>query len=250
MTAGPVPLPAARGAALTGYDPVARAFHWLTALLIASAAGVGLYMTSLSGETEAEIAAIMRVYSMHKTIGVAAFLTALLRILWALTRPRPGPLHPNRRAETFLAALVHWSLYGAMLVMPLSGWLYSSANPGYAPIWWPFFQTLPFVPATEAAGNLFRSVHVTSSYVLYAAVALHLLGTAKHVILDMDTTLARMTSGAGRAVPPARFHTAPAAVALAIWAATVATGLVTAPAPAPDPFAEIDAAFPENEGGP
>ncbi|MCX7890287.1 MAG: cytochrome b [Rhodobacteraceae bacterium] len=224
---------------LTGYDPVARTFHWLGVLLVLSAVLVGLRMTRLPMESDADFAAAMKVFSIHKTIGVAAFLTALLRILWAVLRPRPGPLHPQRRVETFLAALVHWSLYGALLVMPLSGWIYSSANPGYAPILLPVPQVLPFVPATEAASNIWKSVHHVAAWVLYAAVALHVAGAFKHAILDMDATLARMTTGRGPAVPAARFRPLPALLALALWAATLAAGILAAPAPEPDPFQDI-----------
>ncbi|MFN0115967.1 MAG: cytochrome b [Paracoccaceae bacterium] len=222
-----------------GYDATLRALHWLMALLIATAAGIGLWMTELPMQDEADFATAMQVFSVHKTIGIAAFLLALLRIAWALTRPPPGPLHPERKAETLLAALTHWSLYGAMLVMPLSGWLYSSANPGYAPIFWPFLQSLPFVPADEALGKVFQTVHVTSSYVLYGAAALHVLGAFKHALIDRDGTLARMTTGRGPSVPPVTRHLLPALLALVLWAATIGAGIATAPKPEPDPFAEF-----------
>jgi len=226
---------------LSGYDPVLRVLHWLSALMILSAVLIGLRMTRLPMDNDADFAAAMRVFSIHKTIGVAIFLTALLRILWAFARPRPGPLHPERRIETFLAALVHWTLYGAMLLMPLSGWLYSSANPGYAPILLPVPQVLPFVPATEAASDLWKSVHQVSAWLLYGAVALHVAGAFRHAVIDMDATMARMISGAGTAVPPARFHALPAALAGLIWAATIAAGIALAPAPEPDPFEALDA---------
>jgi cytochrome b561 len=223
-----------------GYDRVARTLHWLMALLIASAIALGLTMTARPAPTEEAFAEVMRLYSIHKTIGVAALLVAIFRLFWAVLRPRPGPLHPQRRVETLVAATVHWSLYGAMIVMPVSGWLYSSTAPGYAPILWPFLQTLPFVPADEALGKLFQSVHATSSFVLYAAIALHILGAAKHVILDMDATLARMTSGTGPARPDRGPVLVPALFALALWAATIAAGAALAPEPVTDPFDAIE----------
>jgi cytochrome b561 len=222
-----------------GYDAVARAFHWLTALLIGSAALLGLTMTDRPAPTEAAFAELMRLYSIHKTIGVAALFVALARIGWALSRPRPGPLHPERRAETALAAAVHWSLYGAMIVMPVSGWLYSSTAPGYAPIWLPVWQTLPFVPPSEALGDVFRTVHVTSSYVLYGAFGLHLAGVFRHAIADMDATMARMTTGTGPLRPERGPVLLPAAVAGALWAATVVAGVALAPEPEQDPFEEL-----------
>lgn len=225
-----------------GYDPVARIFHWLTAFLIFTAIALGLLMTRMPGETEAQIAEVIRLYSIHKTLGVAMFFVALGRIIWAATHRRPGHLHPDRRAETFLADLTHWSLYGAMLVMPLSGWLYHSTADAFAPILWPFGQSLPFVERSERLAYVFGTIHHYAAYALYAAIAVHLAGAFKHAIVDMDATFARMTSGLGTPVARARLRPLPALVALALWSATIAYGVVRAPEPEPDPFADIEEA--------
>ena len=91
-----------------GYGRMARLLHWAIALLIAAAIYLGLTMTDLPATDEAEIAEVFRTYSLHKTIGVAVLALALIRILWTLARPGPGPLHPERRIETFLARFTHW----------------------------------------------------------------------------------------------------------------------------------------------
>ena len=120
------------------YGPVARSLHWLTAALILTIFPLGLYAQGLPHDTSAALAYKAQVFSIHKTLGVAAFFTALLRVLWAFSQPRPAPLHPERRLETFVADLIHWSLYAAMLIVPLSGWLGHAATEGFAPIRWPF----------------------------------------------------------------------------------------------------------------
>ena len=224
----------------TSYGSLARALHWLTALVILSAIGLGLYAGNLPDGSQAEVSRLITVYSLHKTIGVAAFFTALLRILWALVQPRPAPLHPDRRAETLAAEVVHWALYGAMLVMPLSGWVYHSAVVGFAPILWPFGQALPLVPLSEAVAGAAKAVHHTSALVLYAAIGLHVLGALKHAVIDRDATLARMTRGVsgGIATPHATF-TAPV-LALLVWAAVIGFDVFTPtsqPEAAPAPVA-------------
>ncbi|MGA1233933.1 MAG: cytochrome b, partial [Lutimaribacter sp.] len=116
----------------TSYGTVSRIFHWLTALLILSPIALGLIATNLAeGALQSDSAAVAQVatlFSLHKTIGVAAFFVALLRILWALGQTHPHPLHPEKRFETALAAFVHWLLYGAMLLVPLSGWIHHAAQ--------------------------------------------------------------------------------------------------------------------------
>ena len=71
----------------TRYGSVARSLHWLTALLILSAIGLGLYAEDLPYDTAETLAAKAQIFSIHKTIGVAAFFVALARILWALSQP-------------------------------------------------------------------------------------------------------------------------------------------------------------------
>ena len=72
----------------TSFGQVARSLHWLTALLILSAIGLGLYAEGLPHDSSEALAAKAEVFSIHKTIGMAAFLVALVRIVWALIQPR------------------------------------------------------------------------------------------------------------------------------------------------------------------
>lgn len=223
-----------------GYELSARVLHWLTALAIFAALGLGLWMTRLPAETEAEVATVFRAYSVHKTIGVVALALGAIRILRAIVRPGPGPLHPERVVETFLARLTHRLLWIGLLALPATGLLYHSAAPGFAPILWPFGQALPFVPTDEAPALAFRNLHEAAGWLVMAALALHIAGTMKHVAIDQDATLARMTTGIGPSVAPARRAILTALIAIALWAAALTASWLTAPQPEPDPFDVLD----------
>lgn len=207
------------------YGAVARSLHWLTALLILASIGLGLYADSLPTDGAEALAAKVQAFSVHKTLGIAAFGAAVLRILWALSQPRPAPIHPDRRAETFAADLVHWALYAAMILMPLSGWVHHAALDGFAPILWPFGQGLPFVPKSETVAEAAGSLHWLMSKLLIASVALHVAGALKHALIDRDGTLSRMLTGrpAGQAAPHA---VAPALLALAVVAGVTTFALL------------------------
>ncbi|MER5170254.1 cytochrome b/b6 domain-containing protein [Thioclava kandeliae] len=210
------------------YGMIARSLHWAIALLILSAIGLGLYGESLPRNAETT-ATLQTVYSAHKTIGVATFFLAVLRVIWAMTQTRPAPLHPERRLETWAAEVVHFALYGAMFVMPLSGWITHAAEQGFAPIWWPFGQNLPFVPKSESLAHVAEHVHKTAVWVLYVSLALHILGVLKHVVIDRDGTLARMTHGrwSGRE-DAAKAHGCATLAALVIWVAVILFALLGA----------------------
>jgi cytochrome b561/polyisoprenoid-binding protein YceI len=178
----------------TRYGLVARFFHWAIAILILADIALGLLgkFTPRSGDT---VALLKVLYSVHKTIGVTVLLLAVLRVIWAVSQPRPVPLHPERRVEAFAAETAHWVLYAAIFVLPISGWVMHSAEVGFAPIWWPFAQNLPFIQESESLAITAANVHWISGIILAATIAAHISGAFKHAVLDRDGTLARMWSG-------------------------------------------------------
>jgi len=201
------------------YGSVAKSFHWLIALLILTIIPIGLIANDMAQDIRnPEIASTVQdftrtflLFSIHKTLGVAIFLVALARILWAITQPRPGLLNSNNRIEALAARTVHWLLYGSLLLVPLAGWIEHAATSGFAPIRWPFGQDLPFVPKDQDIANTFAWIHVMLGRVLGAALFLHIAGALKHHFIDRDATLRRMLPGRSDApAPPAhRRHLLP-----------------------------------------
>lgn len=215
----------------SSYGSLAKSFHWATVLLIFSAFPVGYFANDLahqinSAAFDGNAAVIQRatfLFSLHKTLGVAALFTAVLRILWALTQEKPGLLHPDNRPEALAAEVVHWLLYALMVLVPLSGWVMHASEVGYAPIWWPFGQGLPFVPKSETLAGLAAGVHWLMVWSLFTVVGLHVAGALKHHVIDRDMTLRRMLPFGGSApMPPAQAHLkAPAPLAALVLAVVV-----------------------------
>ena len=175
------------------YGLIAQLFHWATAVLVLILIPLGIYMHDLPADTAAEAADKSWFYSLHKTLGVAVFFLAILRVAWTLIQPHPKPLHADRRLETLAAQTVHWTLYGAIIVMPLSGWIHHSALDGFAPIWWPLPQDLPLVPKSPPVAMVFGTLHFFTSILLGVCLFLHVGGALKHQFVDRDQTLLRMT---------------------------------------------------------
>lgn len=177
------------------YGLVAQLLHWITAGLILTLLPLGLYMESLPQGTAEAVLEKSWWYSLHKTLGVLLLQVALVRVGWALSQPHPRPLNAARRLESLAAQSVHWTLYGAILCMPLTGWLHHSASEGFAPIWWPFFQDLPLIPKNPLLADVFGTAHVFTGILLGVALALHVAGALKHTVVDRDKTLSRMLPG-------------------------------------------------------
>lgn len=218
----------------TRYGAVARLFHWAIALLVLVDLVIGIVGKNIARNADT-VDFLQLLYSTHKTIGVTVLMLAVLRVFWAVTQARPAPIHPERRVETFAAETAHWLLYGAILILPLSGWVMHSAEVGFAPIWWPFGQNLPFVPKSEAIAITAGNVHWAAGIVLAATSLAHIGGAMKHALLEKDGTLARMVRGtdAGSAADVHGAKTPSAIAALVIWGLAIG-GAVTAFAPSHD----------------
>ena len=210
----------------TRYGAVTKTLHWVTALGILLAIPLGIVANDAPYATSDELAWKALLFSMHKTLGVTIFCVALLRILWALSQPKPAPLHPDRRLESWLAETVHWLLYGSLVLVPLTGWMHHASTAGFAPIWWPFGQTLPFVPRSDSVADVTAALHIVFERVLLIAVGLHVLGALKHHIVDRDATLRRMLPGRTEAGDARHGHRLllPLASAVGVWAAALGAG--------------------------
>ncbi len=223
------------GNTIERYGWVSKTFHWTIALMILTMFALGWVASTLAGWIEAPdisvtdntIAWTKLLFSIHKTLGVTIFFLAILRILWAISQPKPGLLNGDNGPEAMLAETVHWLLYGSLVLVPLSGWVYHAATMGYAPIWWPFGQNLPFVPKDAVVAEISAALHFILQWVLAGAVTLHILGALKHHFVDGDATLRRMLPGRMDALPTAQQpgHALPIFAALVIWAGALGVGV-------------------------
>jgi cytochrome b561 len=167
------------------FDGVMKGFHWVMAILVIMMVVIGLRMTDLPNSPDKFL-----VYGWHKTFGMTILGLVVLRVLWRLHSPRPKPLPTHKPLELLLAHTVHIVLYGCLFLMPISGYVMSSAA-GYGfKVWGIPIPML--VPPNKALMEQMKEFHEILSNILMAAVALHVLGALKHHFIDKDTTLIRM----------------------------------------------------------
>ena len=167
------------------YTRTSIALHWLVAVLITAGFTLGLTMNALPISPQR-----VRLFAYHKWIGITVLGLVLIRCLWRLTHASP-PDEPMPRWQAIVAHITHWLLYALMIILPLSGWLYSSAD-GYPVVYLKLWQLPDLVPKNKALAGVLEQVHVTLAWVLFGLVMLHILGALKHHFIDRDATLRRM----------------------------------------------------------
>ncbi len=172
------------------YGAVAQGFHWIVALCVIGLLAIGLYMTSLEPTTPS----VFKLYALHKSVGIVVLTLAVLRLIWKLTNPHPQALPTHAAWEKFLARLTHIFLYFAIIGMPLSGWIMSSAKNFPVSVFNMF--TLPnLVGPSEEIARAAAQFHGVTAWALIAAITLHFAGALKHHVIDKDGTLRRMIPG-------------------------------------------------------
>jgi cytochrome b561 len=161
--------------------------HWLVALLIFVAFPLGLYMADLPLSPEK-----LRLFSYHKWIGVTVFMLAGLRVVWRLTHEPPPLPAGHARRQRRLTAAVHGLLYVLILVIPVSGWLMSSAE-GVQTVWFGVLPLPDLIGKDKALGEQLGELHETLNYIMLALVALHVAGALKHHFIERQPFLQRMS---------------------------------------------------------
>ena len=168
------------------YGSIAKGFHWIVAILVLGLLALGLYMVRLDPGP-----ALFQLYALHKSIGIVVLALAVLRVAWRLSNIHPISL-PNHRAwEKLIARISHALLYLALFVMPLSGWVMSSAK-GFSVGVFGLFTLPDLVRPSEALAQQAVIIHEIAAYTLIGVIGLHVAGALKHHVLDRDNTLKRM----------------------------------------------------------
>ncbi len=170
----------------TRYTTTAIALHWLIFTLIACGFALALYMTGLPLSPQK-----LKYISWHKWIGVTVFALALARLAWRLTHPAPALPASTPAWQRRLANATQALLYGLIIVIPVTGWLMSSAF-GVPTVYLGVVPLPNPLARDKELAELLRSAHVFLNYTMLALVIVHIAAALKHYLIDRDEVLARM----------------------------------------------------------
>jgi len=171
----------------TRYGLVSRTLHWLMALMFLGLFVTGLYMTSLNYMHPW----YKTLFDMHKSFGVLFLQLLLLRLFWHFYNPRPAFAASLKTWEKFIAGVTHSLLYGLLLLIPLSGYVISTAN-GDAIEVFGWYEIPAILSKNSERGDIAGVIHLALAIITMGLVILHSLAALKHHFLDKDETLLKM----------------------------------------------------------
>jgi cytochrome b561 len=168
------------------YGRVAIGLHWLTAALVFAAIALGL--TASAADTPQ---ATERALALHKSLGLAIFASACIRLAWRLIR-RPPPMRSDLpRIQRVAAKVTHAMLYATILAMPIAGYVAVAAR-GRATYFFGLFEMPYWVPLSRALSQNATTIHVYGQYILYVLVAAHVGAALFHHYVRKDDVMRRM----------------------------------------------------------
>ncbi|MBX3709720.1 MAG: cytochrome b [Gammaproteobacteria bacterium] len=168
------------------YGAVAILLHWVMALLIIVLLMIGLYMTGLSVSLRK-----LKFYGWHKELGILVLALVVVRVAWRLANvvPRLRPYLPLW--EAMAARFAHWTFYLLMGILPITGWVMSSAA-GLPVSFFGLFVLPDIVLPNEELRIMFQAIHTWLAYTLIALICIHVVAALKHHFINKDDIMRRM----------------------------------------------------------
>lgn len=172
------------------FTPLQRALHWVMALGILAMLFIGVGMMST----------IDRVYlalvSIHKPLGIAILVLALLRLLVRWRNGAP-PLPAGMPAPMQLAVrLSHVAFYVLMFAMPLLGWAMLAAAD--YPVVAAGMRLPAIAPHSAQLHATLWAAHRALAFCFFALILLHLAAALYHAWIRRDGVFEAMAGARGR----------------------------------------------------
>lgn len=174
---------------LQRYGAGARAFHWITALLVLAA-----FVISAGGpETRVYSPERASQLAIHETLGLAVFVLTLLRLAWRAVDRTPDP-QPMAHWMVLASKIVHWLLFALLILVPATAiagaWL-----EGHPVTVLALGALGPFLPLAHDAGAGITELHTWLGDAILWLAGLHAVAALYHHFVLRDRVLVAMLPG-------------------------------------------------------
>jgi cytochrome b561 len=169
------------------YDSTQLGFHWVMAALIFVAIVLGIISAYLPPGTSPR----KELLDIHKSLGMTVLVLLPLRFFYRLLVGEPPYRASPGRLMHFASKVAHFSLYALMLLVPITGYIYSAAG-NYSLPWFGLFQWPRILPLDKNISDQGYFLHTKLAWVIGALLALHVAAVIWHHFIKHDEVLLRM----------------------------------------------------------
>jgi cytochrome b561 len=156
-----------------------RVLHWLMAVCILAMLFIGVGMVSTVMPT------YLTLVSIHKPLGIAILVLALVRLVVRLRYGAPSLPVDLPEPMKLAAYLSHYAFYILMIGMPLIGWAMLSAA-AYPVVLFGGMHLPAIVPQSDSLHALLWNAHFYLAFVFFALILLHIAAALFHGLIRHD----------------------------------------------------------------
>lgn len=171
--------------ALPHYNAVAKAFHWLVAVMVVVVWPLGLVGSVVDPDLSEGI------FFWHKSLGFLILWLMLARLCVRFLTTTPGKPLGMPAWQAKLAGLNQWLLYLLLILQPLFGLLLVNGGGGQL-VWFGLVPVWRLI-GESGLGDVMDTLHYLNAWALFWLIMLHISGALYHRVIRRDDTLARMT---------------------------------------------------------
>jgi len=169
------------------FTPLQRLLHWVMAVCILAMLLIGVGMVSTIKPK------YLTLVSIHKPLGIAILVLALIRLVVRLRYGAPS-LPADLPGPMRLAAhLSHYALYVLMIGMPLLGWGMLSAA-AYPVVMFGGADLPAILPQSDSLHTLLWNAHFYLAFAFFGLILLHVAAALFHALVRRDGVFEAMAS--------------------------------------------------------
>ena len=167
----------------------AKLLHWAVAALVFAQIALGWAAVSWRlSPTKLDL------FVWHKSTGMLIVLLMVVRVAWRVANVAPSLPADMRRLERLAAHLSHLLLYLLLFLMPVTGWIVTSASNIPFRMFW-LIPVPAIVEPDEAMADAAAGMHLALFVMLSLLLAVHIGAALRHHFLKRSDVLVRMLPG-------------------------------------------------------
>jgi cytochrome b561 len=161
------------------FTPLQRLLHWLMAVCILAMLFIGVGMVSTV------MPKYLTLVSIHKPLGIAILVLALIRLAVRLRYRAPALPADLPQPMKLAAYLSHYALYALMIAMPLLGWgMLSTA--AYPVVLFGGVHLPSILPQGDSLHTLLWNAHYYLAFAFFALILMHIAAALFHAFVRRD----------------------------------------------------------------
>ncbi|GJL78454.1 MAG: cytochrome b [Nitrospinaceae bacterium] len=170
------------------FGTMAKFFHWTIFLIILFEFVIAIIMYGVATKEYHP----KDLFTIHKSMGVLFFFLAVARLTWRKLTPLPAWPESMTEFEKKAFHFTEIGLYTVMIVMPLSGYIFSLAG-GHGFKFFGLFQIPDLIGKSDLLSSIGKYIHRITAFLIVGFVAAHVALILRRHFDSKDKFIERMS---------------------------------------------------------